>query len=259
MNAVFVAGDVVIRVGHTTAPPSSARWLAGHLAAHDIRVPGVLDLVPVHDGDMTAIVAERVHGTGDVNWREVGEMVRRLHALDPAVVAAHYPVPWAPSFPWWQHRVLLDDVAVLLDADVHRAVGTIIERCAGWPRAMDQVGEVLCHGDVHPGNVVAGPHGAVLLDWDLLCTASWQWDHAALARWAMPWGGDPDIFQNFIEGYGKDARGDWIGEALADLRLVSAFLMRVRAGRSDDMAAEEARRRAAFFVDPAVAPVWVSQ
>ena len=102
---------------------------------------------------------------------------------------------------------------------------------------------VVCHGDVHPGNVLPTADGPVLLDWDLLCRGPVAWDHGPLMTWTARWGGEPGIYERFAEGYGDSLRGDPLGEAVAELRLVAATLMRVRAGRTDPLAAAEAERR----------------
>ena len=71
--------------------------------------------------------------------------------------------------------------------------------------------------------------GPVILDWDLLCRGPSSWDHAPLMTWTGRWGGEPGIYEAFAEGYGCSFHGDPLGEAIAELRLVAATLMRVRA------------------------------
>jgi Ser/Thr protein kinase RdoA (MazF antagonist) len=91
---------------------------------------------------------------------------------------------------------------------------------------------VVCHGDVHPGNVIQSADGPVLLDWDLLCRGPAAWDHAPLMTWTERWGGEPGIYEAFAEGYGRSMRGDLVAQAIAELRLVAATLMRLLAARS---------------------------
>ena len=61
--------------------------------------------------------------------------------------------------------------------------------------------------------------------------------------WTERWGGEPGLYEAFADGYGRSLRGDPVAEALAELRLVAATLMRVRAGRNNPAAADEAERR----------------
>ena len=118
---------------------------------------------------------------------------------------------------------------------------------------------VVCHGDVHPGNVLPTADGPVLLDWDLLCRGPAAWDHGPLMTWTERWGGEPGIYERFAEGYGTSLRADPLGEAVAELRLVAATLMRVRAGAADPLAAAEAQRRLRWWRGDPDAPTWQTQ
>jgi thiamine kinase-like enzyme len=112
---------------------------------------------------------------------------------------------------------------------------------------------------VHPGNVVATAQGAVLLDWDLLCTGPAAWDHAPLMTWTQRWGGAAGLYEAFAAGYGRSMRGDGVAEAIATLRLVAATLMRLRAGRHDEAARDEAERRLRWWRGDTDAPPWHAQ
>ena len=118
--------------------------------------------------------------------------------------------------------------------------------------------EVVCHGDVHPGNVVMTADGPVLLDWDLLCAAPAGWDHAMLLR--LPrWGWPARWYDDFAAGYGRSLADDPAARAIAELRLVAATLLRLRAGVADPSAMPEARRRLAFWRGDPDAPTWRAQ
>jgi hypothetical protein len=99
----------------------------------------------------------------------------------------------------------------------------------------------------------------VLLDWDLLCRAPWGWDHAPLLTWASRWGGDPAVLRSFEAGYERSAAGDAFAVAVAELRLVAATLLRLRAGRHDPAARAEAERRLRWWRGEAHAPPWRAQ
>jgi aminoglycoside phosphotransferase (APT) family kinase protein len=118
---------------------------------------------------------------------------------------------------------------------------------------------VVCHGDVHPGNVIQSSEGPVLLDWDLLCCGPPGWDHAPLMTWSQRWGGEPGIYESFAEGIGRSMRGDPLAEAIAELRLVAATLMRVLAAQSNPAAVDEAELRLRYWRGDPAAPQWHAQ
>ncbi len=255
MNALYAAGDeVVLRVSRPTAPPEAALWLAEHLAAVGLRVPRFVRREVVRDGPLAVFAVAREPSAGPVDWGVVGEMVARLHRLDIPPVAEHYPTPWCSSFPWWQFDELLADVRGELDEAALRGIDSALARHGAWRGAARHV--VLCHGDVHPGNVLATDAGPMLIDWDLLCTGPPAWDHAPLMTWSERWGGEPGAYDAFAAGYGTSLRGDPTAEALAELRLLAATLLRLRAARSDPAAAEEAERRLRYWRGDADAPPW---
>ena len=129
-------------------------------------------------------------------------------------------------------------------------IDAALDRWAGWVRwdeEADAADLVVCHGDVHPGNVVMTTDGPVLIDWDLMSRAPAGWDHAPLMTWTERWGGAPGVYEAFADGYGRSLRGDPVAEGYAELRLLAATLMRLRAGRSDPAARIEADRRLAYW------------
>ena len=72
----------------------------------------------------------------------------------------------------------------------------------------------------------------MLLDWDTMCLGPPGWDHAMLLR--LPrWGWPARWYDAFAAGYGRSLADDPSADALADLRLVAATLMRLRAARTD--------------------------
>jgi hypothetical protein len=255
MNALFAAGDeVVLRVGCPSADPAAAVWLATWLTGQGMRVPRFVRSDPVVVGERAVFAVAREHEHGEVDWAEVGAMVARLHALDPSQVSGRYPMPWCGSFPWWDFAALLADVRPELDLEASAGIDRALERHGAWASWVER--RVLCHGDVHPGNVIQTEQGPVLLDWDLLCSGPAAWDHAPLMTWTERWGGAPGIYEAFADGYGASMRGDRVAEALAELRLLAATLMRVRAARTDPAAAEEAERRLQYWRGHPDAPTW---
>src|SRR5829696_1360562 len=116
----------------------------------------------------------------------------------------------------------------------------------------------LCHGDVHPGNVLVDDEGPVVIDWDLLCIGPREWDLAPMMRWADRWGGRPDDYDAFRAGYGRPV-DEAVLNAIAEMRLLVATLMRLKRARLDPAHAEEAWRRLAYWRGDAEAPAWRPQ
>ena len=258
MNALFSAGgDVVLRVSRPTAPPEQAIWLAHALRRRGIRVP-----LPFRDHALTvdglAVVAiERLTDEREPDWAAVGEMVALVHSWSAAEVIGNYPLPRCSSFPWWNASVLLAEVDDLLDEPARRGLVAALTEHGGW---VDHVTtEAVCHGDVHPGNVLRGEDGPVLIDWDLLCLGPVAWDHAPLLTWAQRWGGAAEAYDDFAAGYGASLRADPLAESLAAMRNLVATLMRVKAGRTNDAAAREAESRLRFWRGDPDAPQWHAQ
>ena len=116
---------------------------------------------------------------------------------------------------------------------------------------------MICHGDVHPDNVVMTTDGPVLLDWDTMCLGPPGWDHAMLLR--LPrWGWPARWYDDFAAGYGRSLADDPVANALADLRLVAATLMRLRAARDDPAAMPQAELRLAYWRGDPDAPTWTA-
>jgi Ser/Thr protein kinase RdoA (MazF antagonist) len=256
MNGIFTAGDVLLRAGRVTGDPAAAIELPARLAAVGVRVPQPARRDAVVSGALTVTAWEQLELVDAApDWHAVGAMVRAVHELPVSAVPAGYPLPRGAAFPWWDFDALLADVGDDIDEPARRGLLAAAARHGGWAAGQD---EVVSHGDVHPGNVAMTPAGAVLLDWDLLCRAPVGWDHAMLLR--LPrWGWPDGWYDEFAAGYGRSLRDDPTALALAELRLVAATLLRVRAGRTDLAARAEATRRLAFWRGDPDAPVWQAQ
>jgi hypothetical protein len=258
MNALFRAGEVVVRIGRPSAPAQLAIDLTNRLREHGIAAPVAAARDVFVDGALAATCWEPLVASGrPVDWREVGVIVRRVHSLAPGDLPDGYPLPPPTAFPWWDFEALMADVGGEIDAGARAGLEEAITRNAAWRRL--EAAQVVCHGDVHPGNVVMTVDGPVLIDWDLMCTAPAGWDHAMLLTLAERWGGDPDAYRAFAEGYGASMAGDVTTQRFAELRNVAATLMRVRAGRADPLARIEAECRLRYWRGESDAPAWQAQ
>jgi Ser/Thr protein kinase RdoA (MazF antagonist) len=259
MNGIFVAGDTVLRVARPNAPGDVALDLATALAAQGVRVPRPARDGVVHHDDLTVSAWEHVRASGaPVDWPAVGRHVAAVHEIAAADLPAGLPLPTPAAFPWWDFDTLLADVDDLLDAPARTGLRRTLDANRDWNDLLAN-SPVVCHGDVHPGNVLQAADGPVLLDWDLVCLAPAAWDHAPMMTIAERWGGPPGEYEAFAEGVGWSGRGDRAAETFAVLRLLAATLMRLRAGRTDPRARAEAQRRLRWWRGDPDAPSWNAQ
>ncbi len=259
MNVIFRSRDVVIRVASPTVDASCSIQLAEALADHSVPVVAPARPDVVQEAGLSATAWKYVASSGDpIDWRAVGAILRQVHDLAPSALPSTVPRPSPAAFPWWNFDRLLGDVDDVLDSAARDGISAVLDRWSGWSD-WDPAISVVCHGDVHPGNVIMTNDGPIVIDWDLLCIAPPAWDHAPLMTWTERWGGEPGIYESFAEGIGAAMRGDDRAEALAELRLVAATLMRVKAGLSDPAARPEANRRLAHWRGDPHAPIWRAQ
>jgi hypothetical protein len=257
MNGIFVAGNEVLRVSSPTVDAVHSIDLARMLLDRGLRVARPRRPEAVRSGGFDVTCWEQIAAVGQpIDWCAVGAMVRRVHEIDIGDVPSGYPVPTPAAFPWWDFDALIAETREAIDPAALDGLLDAIERWRGWEEFDDTV---LCHGDVHPGNVVMAQDGPVLIDWDLLCRAPEGWDHAPLMTWGDRWGGCGDEYIAFGQGYGRSMVGEHSAEAFAELRLVAATLMRVRAGLTDPDAGTEADRRLRYWAGDPDAPAWRAQ
>ena len=260
MNGIFTVGEgVLLRVSRPSASAERAIALGHALTRLGLRVAAYVRDEAFVCGDHAVFAIASVEQHGSIDWREVGEMVALLHRVDRDAVPLGYPVPFCGDFPWWDFPALLAETGDDLDDASRHAISAAIDRDLPLLDAQRLQASVICHGDVHPGNVIQTAQGPVLLDWDLLCAGPDAWDHAPLMTWTQRWGGEPGIYEAFAEGAGSSLRRDPLAEAIAELRLVAATLMRLRAAKSNPAAAKEAELRLRYWRGEPDAPSWRAQ
>lgn len=259
MNGIYACGDVVVRVGRATGAAASSHELARVLRDHEIPVVTPIDGAADDIGDYAVTAWQRIRPVDvAVDWHSIGAAVRRIHELDPTVIPEGYPVPSPTTFPWWDFDTLLASVEHCIDDLALAGLRRAIDAGRWWTEAIDE-DTVVCHGDVHPGNVLVSADGPLLIDFDLMCRAATAWDHAMLTTYADRWGGAPRVYAEFAAGYGRSFADDALTVTVASLRNVAATLMRVRAGTSDEAARTEAERRLRYWRDDPDAPQWRAQ
>jgi aminoglycoside phosphotransferase (APT) family kinase protein len=260
MNAIFRSDDTVLRVATPNASAQASIDLADTLDRQGIAVLRSRreDAIEVNGFAVTAWPFVEATAA-PIDWSAVGAAVRRVHDVPASSLPERLPQPSPTDFPWWDHEALLAEVGAHLDPAAEAGIRAAVERHPGWDDFVGSDAVVVCHGDVHPGNVIMGADGPLLIDWDLLCRAPPGWDHAAVMTWTERWGGDPGVYARFADGYGWSARGDRYAEAFAELRLVAATLMRWKVALADPAARPEAERRLAYWRGDVDAPAWRAQ
>ncbi len=261
MCSTFRANDSVLRVGHFTSDPSTAKHLATMLRNAEFRVPDVIATWQQDETGLGVIAYEDVPATGyAIDWSEVGRMIRRLHTdIAPSDIPADYPIASPTDLPWWNFGAILTrlEATALVPSQQLSTLHEAAERGAEWTNIVETTPNVLTHGDIHPGNILMSEDGPVLIDWDLLSTASPLWDHVPLKAWSTPpWQGNADAYTAFAAGYGAV---DWESDSLdvvVEMRNLAATVMKLIASASIGIIDEEAARRLEYWGSPNMTAPW---
>ena len=254
-NDVYTAGhDVLLRVGVPAHDFDSDLAIHEMLAAHGVRTPRPMATYRGADSSAIVTAVEHVEQVGMIEWSAVGSVVRRLHS----VPVQGLDLPSCTTFAHWQFETVLSEVEALIDPVARVSIDRCLDRWSDWPSDATR-DVVFCHGDLHPGNVLNAVDGPVLIDLDLRCLAPVAWDHSALLTWEHRWNADPGTYAAFAAGYGTDLPDDRVGTEFAELRLLAATLMRLRATVSNPAARAEAELRLRWWRGDAEAPRWTPQ
>ncbi|GHF58439.1 aminoglycoside phosphotransferase (APT) family kinase protein [Amycolatopsis bartoniae] len=257
-NAVYrlASAPVVLRiVGSRKLRHRADRVVAvaRHFERHGVPairlLPGVEQ--PIHVGEHVVTAWEYVRPTGRrATAKDLARLLRRVHEL---------PVPdgvgeWDPLA---DVRARVAD-AEELDAGDRRF---LLRRCAEVQAALRELEfplpRGLIHGDAHPGNVIVGPDGPVLCDFDSSCAGPPEWDLTPLAvgreRFADPAG----RYRMLADSYGFDVTA-WDGfpvlRAARELKLTTSVLPILR---SHPQVRDELRRRLTDLRDGGSDGPWV--
>ncbi len=211
-NAVFAAGDLVVKVGRDAALLERAR--------HEVRVARWLAGRGVPAVRAAARDPELVDGCPVTFWRRLPPAVRPAGGADlAALLRAVHALP-RPSFPL-PGRDLLGGVERwlrLAGGAVDPADAAFLrerrDRLAGEVAALrTALGTGPVHGDALPRNVLVGPDGPVLSDLETFCDDLREHDLVVMALAVDRYGTDPAEYAAFAAGYGADVR-DWPGCAV---------------------------------------------
>ncbi|WP_245755319.1 phosphotransferase enzyme family protein [Actinopolyspora alba] len=244
-NGVFLlrAHPVVVRI---VLSPSlayradnvveAASWLAEH-GIDSVRLfRGVPQ--PVRTGSHIATLWEEVADSGvEPTGSDLGKLLRELHALGEP-----------PSAPRWQPMADARRRLAEGEHELDRSDRDFLKRhCDDVEHRLSELEFVLprstVHGDAHLGNVIIGPNGPVLCDFDSLCAGPPEWDLTPMAVGYLRLGRSPLAYRQLVDAYGFDVT-DWSGfSVLRDLRELKITVSVLPNLRGNPTVAEEFYRR----------------
>jgi aminoglycoside phosphotransferase (APT) family kinase protein len=243
-NAVYaLAGaPVVLRiVGSRALRHRAAKVVAvaRHFERHGVPairlLPGVDQPIQVGEHVITAWVHVE-HVGRRPTAEDLGRLLRRVHALPPPAGVGE----WAP---------LADVRARVADAEEIDSSDRrfLLRRCAEVEAAIDELefplARTLIHGDAHRGNVISGPDGPVLCDFDSACFGPPEWDLTPLAVGRERFGDPAGRYRMLADSYGFDVTA-WDGfrvlREARELKLTTSVLPILR---SHPKVRDELRRR----------------
>ncbi|WP_405150923.1 aminoglycoside phosphotransferase family protein [Sphaerisporangium sp. NBC_01403] len=228
-NAVFRlrASPVVVRIAGSTAARERAetvvrvaRWLAGHGFPAVRLLPGVEQPIRLHGQVIT--LWEHIPETGlRPDGADLAILLKRLHRLPgpPADLPS-----WHPMDEVRQRLAEPED----LDAGDHAFLlgecDEVEEQLAGLRFVLPQG---VIHGDAFIGNLIAGPRGPVLCDFDGTTIGPREWDLAPVAVGRLRLDYATDDHAMLTKHYGVDVT-EWDGfpvlRRLRELKLVTSVL-----------------------------------
>ncbi|MEU8415370.1 aminoglycoside phosphotransferase family protein [Amycolatopsis japonica] len=213
--------------------------VARHFERHAVPairlVPGLDQPLPV--GEHLVTVWWKVPETGrKAKSADLAALLRQVHALPPPEGLAE----WAP---FAAVRARVSDAEELDEGDRR----FLLERCAEVEAALADLDfplpRGLVHGDAHTGNVIPGPDGPVLCDFDSSCVGPPEWDLTPLAVGHERFGDPPARYRVFAQRYGFDVT-TWSGfpvlRAIRELKLTTSVLPILR---SHPSVRDELRKR----------------
>ncbi|MFJ7899800.1 phosphotransferase enzyme family protein [Streptomyces sp. NPDC096198] len=247
-NAVFAAGDLVVKVGRDAALLDRARreldtalWLAGE------GVPAVRAAAPrplLVDGHPVTVWHRLPDPVRPAEPRDLAGLLRIVHALP------------SPSFTL-PPRDLLDGVERwlrLAGAAIDPADAAYLrERRDGFAAAAAGLTPQLppgpIHGDALPRNVHIGPDGPVLVDLETFAADLREHDLVVMALSRDRYGLPAEAYDSFTRTYGWDMR-DWAGcTVLRGARETASCAWVAQHAPSNPKALAEFERRVASLRD----------
>ncbi|MFD8833461.1 phosphotransferase enzyme family protein [Streptomyces griseofuscus] len=247
-NAVFAAGDLVVKVGRDAELLERARReldIAGWLA--EAGVPAVRAAEPeprLVEGHPVTVWHRLPDAVRPAEPRDLAELLRLVHAL-PAAPFVLPPRELLGGVERWLRlagEAIDPEDAAYLRA---RRDGFAAAAAALTPRLTP--GPI--HGDALPRNVHIGPKGPVLVDLETFSTDLREHDLVVMALSRDRYGLPAEAYDTFTETYGWDVR-EWEGcSVLRGARETASCAWVSQHAPSNPKALAELRRRVASLRD----------
>ncbi|MDQ0940008.1 phosphotransferase enzyme family protein [Streptomyces sp. V1I1] len=254
-NAVFVAGDVVVKVGRDAELLARAeRELAVGAWLSEAGVPAVRPAEPK---------ARLVEGHPVTVWHRLPAAVRPAEPADLARLLRLIHALPSPSFAL-PRRELLGGVERWLrlagDAIDPADAAYLRERRDGFAAAASALTPHLppgpIHGDALPRNVHVGPDGPVLVDLETFSGDLREHDLVVMALSLDRYGLAPEAYESFTAEYGWDVR-EWEGcDVLRGARETASCAWVAQHAPANPKAREEFARRVASLRQDARGVRW---
>ncbi|RKT51887.1 aminoglycoside phosphotransferase family protein [Saccharothrix australiensis] len=256
-NAVFdLPGDrVVVRIVGSMALRHRAEKVvrvARWLAAHDVPAVRLVEEFPqpLAVGGHLATIWHTVPSDGPpVDGRDLGELLRRIHALPEPP----FRLPrWSPLD---DVRKRIADAEELSDPDrafLEERLALLESRVADLATALP---EGVLHGDAHLGNLIPSPDGPVICDFDSTSVGPREWDLSTLPVGVARFGHPAAWYRQLAGVYGFDVTR-WPGfpvlRDVRELKLTTSVLPILRS--HPDVRGELRRRLAALRAGDTATP-----
>ncbi|MFF3349118.1 phosphotransferase enzyme family protein [Streptomyces sp. NPDC002779] len=247
-NAVFAAGDLVVKVGRDASLLERARReldIAGWLA--EAGVPAVRAAGPeplLVEGHPVTVWHRLPDPVRPAEPHDLAELLRVVHAL-PAPSFALPPRDLLGGVERWLR--LAGDAVDPADAAYLRARRDGFAAAAARLTPRLPVGPI--HGDALPRNVHVGADGPVLVDLETFSADLREHDLVVMALSRDRYGLPAAAYESFVAGYGWDVR-EWEGcSVLRGARETASCAWVAQHAPGNPKALEEFRRRVASLRD----------
>ncbi|MFD0317992.1 aminoglycoside phosphotransferase family protein [Streptomyces flavalbus] len=250
-NAVFAAGDLVVKVGRDAELLDRARrelrvahWLAG---AGVPAVRAAADEASLVEGHPVTVWHRLPDAVREAEPRDLAELLRLVHAL---------PTPSDPALALPPRNLLsgVERWLRLAGAAIDPADAAYLrDRRDGFAAAAAALTPHLApgpiHGDALPRNVHVGPDGPVLVDLETFSADLREHDLVVMALSRDRYGLPAAAYDSFTAAYGWDVR-DWDGCAvLRGARETASCAWVAQHAPGNPKALAEFRRRVASLRD----------
>lgn len=215
----------------------AANWLAEHGVPVARPLPDVPQ--PVHLGSHVATLWEEVpHSGPEPSGADLGKLLRQVHEV---------PTPPFPLMPWAPldevRQRLAFDAEGLPDADRDYLERWCDDLRDGLDGLRPELPPGVVHNDAHLGNLISGPAGPVLCDFDWTCVGMREWDLVPVTLGPLRFGRTDQVHRELAREYGFDVTR-WDGfEVLRQIRELKMVVGVVSMLRSNPELRKEFRHR----------------